>query len=40
MFAYFATGKFTFPLEWFLRDWAPQLATQVQVIPQKRGQTR
>jgi hypothetical protein len=33
MFAYFATGKFTFPLEWFLRDWAPQLAAQVQVVP-------
>lgn len=33
MFAYFATGKFTFPLEWFLRDWAPQVAPQVQVVP-------
>lgn len=33
MFAYFATGKFTFPLEWFLRDWAPQLSGQVQVVP-------
>jgi hypothetical protein len=33
MFAYFATGKFTFPLEWFLRDWAPQLSPQVQVVP-------
>lgn len=32
MLAYFATGKFTFPLEWFLRDWAPQLVPQVQVV--------
>lgn len=32
MLAYFATGKFTFPLELFVRDWAPQLQSRIQVV--------